>query len=98
LAHLWIEDAKGTWAVFPLLEAGYRLSTLPPVSIDPAADSSRGVCLLPALAHGKATWVLVAPVGANVRVNGWALKTGLHVMADRDEVEVAGAGTFFFSI
>jgi hypothetical protein len=97
VAHLWIEDEDAAWTVFPLLEARYGLSGLPPRKAEDVSVTTRGVCLLMAVGHGRSAWVLIAPVGTHVCVNGWPLKTGLRVLADRDEVSVGGLPTFFFS-
>ncbi len=97
VAHLWLTAEDGELTVFPLLDRGYGFGAMPPSKLGAKADSARIVSLLPALAEGKARWVLVAPIGSLVHVNGWPLRTGLRVLLDRDEIEVVGVGTFFFS-
>jgi hypothetical protein len=61
-------------------------------------EGIKGVALVPAGGDGAdATWVLVWGAGDPVRVNGLWVRTGACVLADRDEVRVAGHPPVFFS-
>jgi hypothetical protein len=96
MAHLWVRNSEGAWAVEPIEPPLSRLDDAiagaPP---DGAARRSLSIASAPA---GSATvWVLVAGLDREVRVNGLRLLAGLRVLADRDHVAVAGGRSFFFS-
>jgi Zn finger protein HypA/HybF involved in hydrogenase expression len=95
VAHLWLMDADGAWDVYPLADSCYLVDRLPPATVGSALDASGGAALLPA--HEQAVWVLVTHANVTARVNGCPLRLGLRVLADRDEIQIAGVGTFFFS-
>ena len=95
MAHLWVRDASDEWAVLPLEADALSLDASPPrVADGREGDGEPGVLLTRA---GAETWVLLSSRAGGVRVNGVPLTLGVRAVADRDEICVDGAGTFYFS-
>ena len=100
MAHLWIKDETERWCVMPLVGEGFALSRNPPQRIQSVSDKGESVSqtLLVRSKNGKPSpWVLITAAGHDVRVNGDATLLGVRVLADRDEINVAGVGELFFS-
>lgn len=100
MAHLWIKDETDCWCVMPLVGEGFALSQNPPQRVQSVPDDVESVspALLVRSRNGKPSpWLLIAGAGPEVRVNGDAVLLGVRVLADRDEIRVAGVGELFFS-
>lgn len=103
MAHLWVRDEAEQWAVMPLEQAAFTLTSCPPRPISgPSGGLSGGRGLVASvllLRSGErdCTWILIASVGAEVSVNGMPLAAGIRVLADRDEIRVPSAGSYYFS-
>ena len=103
MAHLWIKDETGGWCVMPLsgpASEGFSLSENPPRPLHSLREEGESVS--PALLlRGKkgepSPWLLIAGAGHDVHVNGDPTLLGVRMLADRDEINVAGVGEFFFS-
>lgn len=90
MAHLWLRDAAGEWAVLPLagaVDLGHR---------PPRAEAGEAAVVLRPLAGGSG-WALVARsgAGARVRVNGEPLLGDLRVLADRDQLRLGDEALYF---
>ena len=85
MAHLW-EGDEDRWAVVPLGVDGFPLS-----------GTSTEILLLPTQSAVGLNWVLLAGGDTEVRINGLPLKSGIRVLADRDEIRIAGGETYYFS-
>lgn len=99
MAHLWVKNDSEEWAVLPLEADAFSLATIPPRVAAGATDGggAAGVVLMRARREGEAFWVLLSADGRDVRVNGEALTLGVCAVADRDEINVCGVGTLYFS-
>lgn len=99
MAHLWIRDVEGEWAVLPLDGTAFSLMSNPPHPMNCAeGETVSGVLLLKsAPKENAASWVLIAGVDMRVGVNGRRVALGMCVIKDRDEITVEGGGTYFFS-
>jgi len=102
MAHLWIEESPSDWAIVPLPSSGVDITATPDGRIvrirgvnQHAADvAAVRVCSGP---DTRRQWHLMAPRASRVSINGLPLLGGMRVLADRDEVHVAGCTSFFFS-
>jgi hypothetical protein len=101
MAHLWTQDSQGEWAVLLLEDATVDLSQNPPRRLRSRSISAQPeVRLFRPSADERShqgPWLLLSAPTRDVQVNGLPLARGLWVLADRDEIRVSGAGTFFFS-
>lgn len=101
MAHLWVRDSSAQWAVLPLDGEAVNLAAHPPAPLRAPFDNEEeaGPAVILARTNGDApaAWVLLAAVQSDVWVNGMPLWTGIHVLADRDEIRVGEAGAVFFS-
>ena len=98
MAHLWVRDVSGEWAVLPLVADAFSLDASPPrLAGGSEGCAAPGIVLTRAGVAGAETWVLLSVRAGGVRVNGVPLTLGVRVVADRDEIWVDGAGTFYFS-
>lgn len=98
MAHLWAHES-GEWSVLLLDERTIRLDVSPlrvlrDCEVGDIEDSPVAVVFA---GEGKPQWAAIAAAGAGVRINGRTLLTGLHVLADRDEVQVGRDQSLFFS-
>lgn len=95
MAHLWTE-VDGQWQARPLAPGERLVFPLPAASSSQAQFlvSAQLLCTKPA--NAREAWALVVRPGL-VRVNGQALWLGLRVLRDRDEVQLPGQGSVFFS-
>src|SRR2546425_13377127 len=81
----------------PLGDEAISLASYPPEALRGRREADRHppcVVLQPASGIDR---VLMAGPESNVRVNGIPMAAGLRVVADRDEIRVAGVGPFSFS-
>ena len=108
MAHLWVKDTFGEWAVVML---GLKRLDLDDRILQGAGWSTEarlrrrvmdrmlkppGASLVRSDQDDHESWVLTAFPG-RVTVNGVRVASGLHVLADRDEITVAGYEPVFFS-
>ena len=106
MAHFWIRDNAGEWTTAPLDDGpnvmspdglGVKLSTVAEVRTGFSDDTSANAVVVRRHRSAGDTWVLVAPSGTAVRINGWPLHLGLRVLRDRDELRIGDAEPCFFS-
>jgi hypothetical protein len=100
MAHLWVRHDGGDWAVQGLASGGLRLDTDPPRRLKEeivGSDDADGILLLRDATSEGARWILLAGVQHHVRINGLPLSAGIRVLADRDEIRVAGKEPWYFS-
>lgn len=104
MPHLWMQDEDSDWAVQPLngdpvaIGPGGVRSARRAAPTSPASGGGDTTALLmPAATPDGAAWVMVAPPGVEARVNGIPLRSGLRVLADRDEIRLATGVAVFFS-
>src|SRR5437773_2503848 len=99
MAHLWVRDEAEQWAVLRLEQAAFTLTSVPPrpVACLPGARGLPANVLLLRAGEKDCTWLLVAAAGAEVSVNGMPLVTGIQVLADRDEIRISSADSYYFS-
>src|SRR5262245_25832548 len=101
MAHLWIEQQPGEWALFPL-ESKYHvlaLDPLTPVRAMPIFDPVRVGVLLGRFGNGPTgeLWILKCASSMNARVNAQPVRLGMRVLKDQDEIVLGGRRQFFFS-
>jgi hypothetical protein len=105
MAHIWVPDpssaAASAWAVLELEAESYYLDVMPPRAVArawPARRPSFPILFRAASERDGESWVVVAPAPSALRVNGLPLGTGIHALADRDELRLEGGGDrCFFS-
>jgi uncharacterized protein YbaR (Trm112 family) len=100
MAHLWVKNESEQWAVLPLEADAFVLSENPPVpvrNLPGATQSVSKVLLLRRLRAEEPSWVLISGRERDVRINGAQLTLGVQRVADRDEINIEGAGTLYFS-
>lgn len=94
MPHLWKEErpmGNGAleWVVQPLDgEAAVSLV---------GASATAAVLLLRSRTDQGDTWLAMSARPSGVALNGAPLHAGIRVLADRDEIRVAGLGRVFFS-
>jgi hypothetical protein len=103
MPHLWVRDesAAGDWLVTPLDGGAFALpagAAQPRARRRPAeaARSTTALLLRSRLPDGE-TGLVMGVTAAGVLLNGEPLRTGIRVLADRDELHVDGVGRVFFS-
>lgn len=99
MAHMWVKEVSGEWAVMQLDGGGFILTGNP---LDPVQrrDSEEDTEAAHILRHNGAegeTWLILAEPHSGVRINGTVLASGIRVLRDRDEVLVGGTQRLFFS-
>jgi len=100
MAHLWIANEEQAWAVLPLEDDTFILTTTPPQPVRRplGADEVLSKVLLVRTPGAEGlSWILIAGPGSGVSVNGVPLVSGIRAVADRDEIRIAGASNFYFS-
>ena len=100
MAHLWITTEEQQWAVLPLEDEAFTLTTKPPQPVrHPLAEGEALTNVLLVRTRGAEglTWVLIAGAASGVSVNGLHLATGIRVVSDRDEIHLPGASKVYFS-
>lgn len=100
MAHLWIKNGSEQWAALPLEAGAFVLTTNPPSPVQNlpgAGESVSKVVLLCQKRAGETSWVLVSGRGRDVRINGSNLTLGVQRVTDRDEINIEGIGTLYFS-
>lgn len=105
MAQLWRqvknEDAKRVWEPLSLdqVMAGLIEMDDGAVALRPIeeADALQGATtLMPCDQDGEGIWAILTGDPA-VRVNGEAIRLGIHLLADRDEIRLPGGVRAFFS-
>ena len=100
MPHLWLKNVSDEWAVLPLEADAFALTTNPPRPVPNGRvldESVSQVVLLCDRRGAEASWVLISGREREVRLNGVPLMLGVRVVADRDEIFVAGVGKLYFS-
>jgi hypothetical protein len=102
MAHLWVEDAGGQWAILPLLGDRFDLAALCRVAkgATPGGDlvaPTIGASLLRGGDGGQSAWHIVAAPDTDIWLNGLPLRSGFRVLADRDEIQLDCGASCFFS-
>ena len=100
MAHLWIKNDSGQWAVLLLEADAFDLSTNPPRPLDGRVAGEHlasSTVLINAGADGRDVWALIAGLTSDVRVNGQPVSIGIRVVKDRDEIRVRPVGALYFS-
>jgi hypothetical protein len=97
MAHLWRISVERSWvpvaldaAVFAIGQSGLRSATCGMAALEGAVLRRIG-------ADPHASWTLLVPAGAAVRVNGSPVPLGIVSLADRDEIRVMPGSPLFFS-
>jgi hypothetical protein len=98
MAHLWVQDDTGAWAVFSLASQLLSLPDAFPAAGRRPHDGQAGThaILLRSVGAGSTRWVLMA-ASQGVRVNGAPLLTGIRVIVDRDEIRLGRGCSVYFS-
>jgi len=103
MAHFWLVSARAAgacWAALPLSGSAYIFVDAEPFvrRVESLAEAARGAALLRVNGEAAAEqWLLVVPPGAKLRVNGSEMLLGAHILADRDELRLAGHRRLCFS-
>ncbi|HLF84581.1 MAG TPA: hypothetical protein VI837_10435 [Blastocatellia bacterium] len=100
MAHLWVTTEANQWAVLPLEDEAFMLTTNPPKPVRRPLDQGEvlsNVLLARTRGADAVTWVLIAGAGSGVSVNGLPLATGMRVVSDRDEIRIPGVSKLYFS-
>lgn len=100
MALLWVRDDEDGWAIVRLDGEPVALTAdrARPVRRRTGSDAGpERAVLVREPDPRQETWVLLAPAGAGVRVNGRPLPLGLRVLRHRDAIQPAGGDYHFFS-
>ena len=99
MAHMWVKDVSGEWAVMQLEGECFTLTRNPldPVQRRDSLDDSGTALVLRREGPEGETWLVMAPPHSGVRINGTVLASGIRVLRDRDEVLVGGTQRLYFS-
>jgi len=101
MAHFWLRDDDGDWAVL-LLESGiWDLAADTPRRLRGKRSRSRsgGTALL--LSSGSGTeaeatcWMVLTSSGSNLRINGRLVSVGICALEDRDEIRIEDRTLYF---
>lgn len=95
MATIWSRNEEMEWAPRELPSDGLALfSIIGPGSVEKPMES--GPALRP-LASPRPTWILLAPAGDDVTVNGESVPTGIRTLRDRDVIQLDDRGPVYFS-
>ena len=105
MAHLWVEETAGEWAVIRLESSSVPLAVLSdtartaPRGRWPQRVSPGGVRATLRRAEGPTLhgWYLVAAPADAIWINGLRLISGMRALVDRDEIRLAAGAVGFFS-
>jgi len=102
MSHLWLRDAEQKRVAHSICATSYDLRALllPEGSGSSAGPLESGLAArMVSFRVGNAErWVVVAGLDSQTRVNGIPLSAiGARVLADRDELSLAGVGSIFYS-
>src|SRR5271165_7039098 len=102
MSHLWLRDAEKKRVAHSIRATSYDLRALllPEGSGSSAGPLESGLAArMVCFRVGNAErWVVVAGLDSQTRVNGIPLSAiGVRVLADRDELSLAGVGSAFYS-
>ena len=107
MAHLWVKETLGHWAVLKLVRESLELDerilrrapwwdeTLRRLLMDRKLDPPTS--LARSGKDGSESWMVMALPRRGVRVNGVRVASFVHVLTDRDEINVPGYEPVFFS-
>lgn len=106
MAHMWVKRGADGWTPLQLddgvnLMSADDLGTRLPARAETSASgdgatSAEAVVIRRRRCEGD-TWVVAAPPGVGLHVNGWLMRLGLRVLRDKDQLRVGNTGPFFFS-
>lgn len=100
MAFIFTRDERGNWAAVPLSDRPLVLqSVLSSISIANNNDlvENAPAQVIRTESGFSRRHVLVWGDADAVRINGLPLPTGIHVLADRDELRIRGRGPLYFS-
>jgi hypothetical protein len=102
MALIWSSDENVNWSPFPLKAREYQLSIAGIKMIGNKGANKKSHGLLLAWGEsGEEEWVLIADLGARIRVNAVPLIVGIRVLRNRDEIlcqdQATGLRRYFFS-
>jgi hypothetical protein len=96
MAHLWIEDIPGEWAILPLATSRVVLPART-LGTGRFGEDATAPPLVLVRAQARSTWHVIAPPDAPAWVNGLPIVHGLRELRDRDEIRTATGETFYYS-
>jgi hypothetical protein len=100
MAHLWLWKSE-QWTIVPLTKDALQLPAHPAPAARPATDAPTPTARVVIRRHRaegvSEAWLVLAPAPSAVRVNGAALSQGLHLLQDKDELQLAGTPPLYFS-
>lgn len=104
MAHVWVRTDRTAWAVVTLADRVDLNHQVVPAAGSFARgnraqrqpDAAASASLVRSSAGPTEIWALVATPWS-VRVNGVPVASGLRVLRDRDEIQIAGLDTVYFS-
>ena len=100
MAHLWISHEPGKWETLALGPEGIDMVPFPPQPLAAGGTAVLGDASAVLLRFGRrdGVWALIGGgQGPDIRVNGMALRTGIRILADRDEIVVGDRVSIYFS-
>jgi len=100
MAHIWTKQDGEPWEVVQLTGAACSIASGKSLREYKRRANITGA--RPSLvafqdAAGHENWALLSSAGTDIRVNGAAMRLGLHVLRDRDAIQVKGRGAMFYS-
>ncbi|MBN1421524.1 MAG: hypothetical protein JXP34_22315 [Planctomycetes bacterium] len=101
MAHLWRNGSGEGWKVVPLDHDTHAIpcegAGRPPVEEMSHGDNGAVIVRHRSSTGDGEVWILLAPRGSAIRINGVPDGMGMHILRDRDEILAPGAGRLFFS-
>lgn len=105
MPYLWFVEEESRWEAMPLSELPVDVGADVPraVAAEPSSTGTKRVpiqkatLIVPVKDGACQTSVLIWSPDETVRVNGWALTTGLRVLADKDEIQIGDRVPLFYS-
>ena len=101
MAHVWLTNAVGEWGIHPLAgECCLVAAEEGEARFEPPAsriDQPHLWFVPEGTAGGPVSWALLASPNARPLLNGLALRLGMRLLRDRDQISVGGRHYFFSS-
>lgn len=100
MAHMWVEKSSGdpAWVAQSLDgEAAVPLAAHRTAAGEPLPQHAAALLLCSRSAEGE-SWLIMNTIPSGVVLNGTPLRSGIRLLADRDEIHIAGAGRVYFSV